>query len=226
LARSSNQRCARRDVVNASGSSSGRLEASPAGRLRRANTPSSPAQHHLQKLAYHTPFSVRDKRGSRLSEPVREVCILATAREFNNAFEWAAHEREAIHVGVPAEIIQSIKLRKPSDALEAPFGTVVELIREAFTARSISSATYAAAVSLLGVPLLIDLMSLAGMYASTAALLNVFDMQLGPGETHLLPPLDQRLRRPLTASGRRTACRSGTAGSRRSTSMARKSPDT
>jgi hypothetical protein len=40
------------------------------------------------------------------------------------------------------------------------------------------------------VPLLIDLMSLAGMYASTAALLNVFDMQLDSGETHLLPSLD------------------------------------
>jgi len=47
------------------------------------------------------------------------------------ADRWAAHKPEAIRVGVPAEIIQSIKLRKPSDALEAPFGTVVELIREA-----------------------------------------------------------------------------------------------
>jgi hypothetical protein len=33
-------------------------------------------------------------------------------------------------------------------------------------------------------------MSLAGMYASTAALLSVFDMQLDAGETHLLPLLD------------------------------------
>jgi hypothetical protein len=40
------------------------------------------------------------------------------------------------------------------------------------------------------VPLLIDLVSLAGMYASTAALLAVFDMQLDAGETHLLPLLD------------------------------------
>jgi hypothetical protein len=50
------------------------------------------------------------------------------------------------------------------------------LIREAFTAGSVSAPTYDDAVSLLGVPRLIDLMSLAGMYASTAALLTVFDM--------------------------------------------------
>ena len=45
----------------------GGLKPPPAGRLRRANNPSSPAQHHLKKLAYHAPFSVRDTRGSRLS---------------------------------------------------------------------------------------------------------------------------------------------------------------
>jgi len=74
-------------------------------------------------------------------------------------------------------------------AMEAPFGTVVQVIREAFTERSVKAATYEAAVSLLGVPLLIDLITLAGTYASTAALLKVFDMQLDAGETHLLPSL-------------------------------------
>jgi hypothetical protein len=44
-------------------------------------------------------------------------------------------------------------------------------------------------VALLGVRQLIDLVSLAGMYASTAALLTVFDMQLDAGETHRLPRL-------------------------------------
>jgi hypothetical protein len=54
----------------------------------------------------------------------------------------------------------------------------------------VTPAAYNAAVSLLGVPLLIDLITLAGTYASTAALLAVFDMQLDAGETHLLPPLE------------------------------------
>ena len=45
----------------------GGLKPPPAGRLRRANNPSSPAQHQLKKLAYHAPLSVRDTRGFRLS---------------------------------------------------------------------------------------------------------------------------------------------------------------
>ncbi|MDT5045079.1 MAG: 4-carboxymuconolactone decarboxylase [Mycobacterium sp.] len=145
---------------------------------------------HSPKLAeLYRPLGTYLRSGAGLSEPVREVCILATAREFNNAFEWAAHEPEALRVGVPQEVIQSIKLRQPSAEMGAPYGTVVELIRQAFTAGSVSAQSYDAAVSLLGVRLLIDLMSLAGMYASTAALLTVFDMQLDRGETHLLPSL-------------------------------------
>jgi len=58
----------------------GGLKPPPAGRLRRANNPSSPVQHHLKKLAYRTPFSVRDTRGSRLrpgsdaTRPPRRGC--------------------------------------------------------------------------------------------------------------------------------------------------------
>jgi 4-carboxymuconolactone decarboxylase len=146
---------------------------------------------HSPKLAeLYQPLDAYLRHGSGLSEPVREVCILAIAREFDNAFEWAAHEVEALRVGVPQEIIDAIKFRGPSADIEAPFGTVVELIREAFTERAVSAATYNAAISLLGIRLLIDLVGLAGMYAGTAALLTVFDMQLDAGETRLLPPRD------------------------------------
>jgi 4-carboxymuconolactone decarboxylase len=142
------------------------------------------------KLAeVYVPFGNYLRFGAGLDEKVREVSILAMARESNSAFEWAAHEPEALHVGVSEGVIKSIKFRESTASMEAPFGTVVELIREAFTERTVSAATYEAAVALLGVPRLIDLITLAGTYASTAALLTVFDMQLDVGETHLLPSL-------------------------------------
>jgi hypothetical protein len=80
---------------------------------------------------------------------------------------------------------RSGRLRPTEVALKAT-GAVVQLIREAFTERSVSPATYDAAISM---PHLVDLITLAGTYASTAALLTVFDMQLDEGETHLLPSL-------------------------------------
>ena len=146
---------------------------------------------HSPKLAeLYQPLDTYLRHGAGLSEPVREVCILAIALEFDNAFEWAAHEPEALRVGVSQHIVDAIKYRASTADIEAPFGTVVELIREAFTERTVSQTTYDAAVSLLGVRLLIDLVALAGMYAGTAALLTVFDMQLDAGETYLLPPRD------------------------------------
>jgi len=146
---------------------------------------------HSPKLAeLYQPLDNYLRHGSGLSEPVREVCILAVAREFDNAFEWAAHEVEASRVGVSQKVIDLIKLRASSADIEAPFGIVVKLIREAFTARTVSPTTYKAAVSHFGARLLIDLVALAGMYAGTAALLTVVDMQLDTGETHLLPPRD------------------------------------
>jgi len=142
---------------------------------------------HSPKLAeLYQPLDTYLRHGAGLSEPVREVCILAIARECDNAFEWAAHEPEALRVEVPQPVVDAIKIRAPD--IQAPFGAVVDLIREAFSERTVSATTYNAAVAELGVRQLIDLVALAGLYAGTAALLNVFDMQLDAGESHLLPP--------------------------------------
>jgi 4-carboxymuconolactone decarboxylase len=159
------------------------------GILRGLHGPAGLLLHDPKLAEVYQPLLRYVRFGAGLSETIREVCILATAREYNNAFEWAAHEPEALRVGVPEEVIKSIKFREPTATIEAPFGTIIEIIREAFTERSVSAATYDAAVSLLGVPLLVDLITLAGAYAGGAALLTVFDMQLDPGETYLLPSL-------------------------------------
>jgi 4-carboxymuconolactone decarboxylase len=159
------------------------------GTLRGLHGPAGIWLHSPKLAELYRPLVTYLRFGAGLAEPVREVCVLATAREFNNAFEWAAHAPEAVRVGVPQQIIESIKWREPSTEMRAPYGTVVAVIREAFTARSLSAATDDAAVALLGVPTLIDLIALAGMYARTAAMLTMFDMQLDAGETNLLPPL-------------------------------------
>jgi 4-carboxymuconolactone decarboxylase len=160
------------------------------GVLRGLHGPAGLWLHDAKLAEVYVPFGTYLRFGAGLNEKVREVSILAMARECNSAFEWAAHEPEATHVGVSTAVINSIKFREPTASIEAPFGIVVQLIREAFTGRSVSAETYDAAVSLLGVPRLVDLITLAGTYASTAALLKVFDMQLDAGETHLLPTLE------------------------------------
>ena len=117
----------------------------------------------------------------------REIAILITARECDSRFEWAAHEPVALQVGVPKETVEAIKHRKPLSDMPAEDALIVAIGRETFGKRKLSSQTYAQALARFGARKLVDLAALMGNYASTAAVLTVFDMKLDEGETALLP---------------------------------------
>jgi len=119
---------------------------------------------------------------------VREVAILAVAREMDSRFEWAAHEPEALQVGVPAEIIDVIKHRKSTQGLDETYAAIIELGRQAFGDHKVTSEAYARVKKLFPPGKLVDLVLLMGNYAATAALLSVFDMQVPEGKPQLPIP--------------------------------------
>ncbi len=137
---------------------------------------------HSTKLAGLTRPVGRYLRFEAPESPrIRETAILITARECDSQFEWAAHEPEGLSVGVPQAVIDVIKHRKPTTGLDETDQIIIELGREAFGKRKVSPQTYARAHKRFGTKGLIDLVQLMGNYASTAALLCVFDMQLDDG---------------------------------------------
>ena len=122
---------------------------------------------------------------SGLGGRVREIAILTTARALDSDFEWAAHEAEALREAVPIEAVETIKHGRNTDDLDAADAVVIDLGREIFTARSVSPDTYARALAQFGPGKLVDLVALMGNYASTAAMLTAFAMQLDPGQEKL-----------------------------------------
>jgi 4-carboxymuconolactone decarboxylase len=118
---------------------------------------------------------------------LREIAILATAREMDSQFEWAAHEGEALKEGVAPAVIDIIKYRKSTEGLAETETVVIELARQIFHDRKVTSDLFARAKALFGPHKLVDLVLLMGNYAATAALLCAFDMQLPPGQKPLLP---------------------------------------
>ncbi len=122
-----------------------------------------------------------------LTGRAREIAILTTARAFDSQFEWCAHEGEALKEGVPQDVIDIIKYRKSTDGLAEGDAIIIDLGREAFGAKKVSSATFARALKQFGQKNLVDIVALMGNYAGTAALLATFDMQLPPGQKPLLP---------------------------------------
>lgn len=127
------------------------------------------------------------RQDASFSGAERELAILVTAREFDSQFEWAAHEPAALKEGVSPQTVEIVRLRKPLDGLPGTEATIVALGREMFAERRVSSATFATALAQFGAQRLVELVSLMGQYAATAALLTAFDMQLRPGQEPRLP---------------------------------------
>jgi 4-carboxymuconolactone decarboxylase len=157
--------------------------------IRGLRGPGGIILHSLELSRRARPLNRYLRYEAGLGGRVRELAILATARELDSQFEWVAHEPEALAEGISQEIIEIIKHREDTKGLDEADAIVIELGREIFGARAVSSVTFARCLKQFGRRKLVDLVALMGNYAGTAALLTAFDMQLDPGQPQPLPPL-------------------------------------
>src|SRR5215469_12638324 len=136
---------------------------------------------HLRALNRYLRFD------AGFSPRIREIAILATAREMDSQFEWVAHEPEALKQGVPQAVIDVIKFRKDTAGLDETDAAVITLGRELWRDHKVKPNTFAKVKALFGPNKLVDLVLLMGNYAGTAALLTAVYMQLHTGRQPLLP---------------------------------------
>jgi 4-carboxymuconolactone decarboxylase len=131
---------------------------------------------------YHKYF----RGGEPFGGEILEIAIMITARELNNQFEWAAHERAARNVGISQDVIDII-YRKPLNGASETQAAIIQFGRELFRNWRVTPDTFATALKLFGNRQLVDIVSLMGQYAATAVLLTSFDIQLHDGEENILP---------------------------------------
>jgi 4-carboxymuconolactone decarboxylase len=168
-----------------------RLADPQGGSLRGLRGPGGITLHSPELARLTRPLNNYLRYGAGLGGRIRELAILTTARECDSQFEWAAHEDEARREGIGREVIEVVRHRGDLAALSESDAVIIALGREIFGGRRVSSGTYARCLALLGRRKLINLVALMGNYASTAAMLTAFDMQLDPGVEPPLPPLIQ-----------------------------------
>ena len=166
-----------------------RLASPDGGSLRGLRGPGGIQLHSPELSRRSRPLNHYLRQEAGLGGRVRELAILATAREHDNAFEWAAHEPAARAEGISPQIIDLIRWRGPTAGLAEPDASVIELAREIFAARQVSPQTYTRALQQFGKRQLVDLVALMGNYAATAAMLTAFAMQLDEGHAPALPRL-------------------------------------
>jgi 4-carboxymuconolactone decarboxylase len=162
----------------------------------RANTPGKtivglrgPAGIHLystKTVEAHTTINRYLRFEAGIDPKVREVAILTVAREMDSRFEWAAHEPEALTVGVAPAVIDVIKQRKSTTGLSELDAAIIEFGRQAVGRHRVTPEAFARLKALFAPRQVVDLALLMGDYAGTAILLAAMDMQVPEGKP-LLP---------------------------------------
>lgn len=156
------------------------------------NTPRlGPPASSMYSLAAAEPYDRLNQllRNTNVIGPqLFEISTLVPAREFNQQYEWTAHERGARRVGVAQEVIDVIKHDRATSGLPEKEATAIEFGRALLRGnRQVPPELFAKMVSLFGERGTIEITMVMGDYAMTAMLLNAVNQQLPSDWEPLLP---------------------------------------
>jgi len=127
-----------------------------------------------------------------LGPRLTEFAILLTARAWTQQIEWSIHAKAARAAGLSSATIAAIAAGRRPAGLEADEAVVYDFFAELEGARSVGDATYARARAALGEQGIVDLVGVAGYYATLAMLMNVARTPLPRGRRPPLKPLKAR----------------------------------
>jgi 4-carboxymuconolactone decarboxylase len=128
-----------------------------------------------------------DLEKSLVDMRIQELARLVVSREMNQSFEWTLHEPVALKEGLEPEIIDVIRYRKSLDGVPEKEASIIQLGREIFQNKKVSSETFARVLKQVGKRDLVDLCDFMGNYVKTAILLHTFDAHLPYDRKPLLP---------------------------------------
>jgi len=151
-----------------------------------------PPASSIYSLPAAEPYDILNRRlreTNVIGRQFFEISTLVPAREFNQQYEWSAHEVGAQRAGVDQAVIDVIKYDRPVAGLPEKEAIVIEFGRALLRGdRQIPPEMFAKMVSLFGRRGTIEVTMVMGDYAMTAMLLNAVDQHLPPGRQPLLPP--------------------------------------
>lgn len=120
-----------------------------------------------------------------------ELAILVTGRACNSPFEWYAHRLEGEKAGLSPQILDALLAQEIPDGLDETEHAIVRFARELNQGNSVSDATYAQTLALLGERAIVELTALVGYYTMVAMTLNTHEIPLPEGVAPAFP-LPQR----------------------------------
>jgi Carboxymuconolactone decarboxylase family. len=119
--------------------------------------------------------------GGTLPGDVREMAILITARSVNQAYEWVAHVKVARTEKLPDDVIERVRTRGDLSTLPPRYARPARVVQHVLAYESIPQDLQDQVKGDLGMPGLIELVTLAGQYRLIAGVLFAFDSPLPEG---------------------------------------------
>ena len=125
------------------------------------------------------------RTNENIDAAIREICVLAIAREMDSQLEWTAHDSQARDVGVPDAVIEAIKSRLTAGLNDAE-RLYVEYTRKVM-ANQVDDATFRAVEQRLGARGIVELTLTIGFTTLMCQFMDTFQAELGPDRKPLLP---------------------------------------
>ena len=116
-----------------------------------------------------------------------EIAIMQAAWEFEQAYEWSAHEGASRRLGIAEATIDAIKYDRGLDGLPERDRLILRFARALLREHEVSSDLYAEIVATFGRRGMVDLATIMGDYIMVGLVLTAADQHLPPNLTNTLP---------------------------------------
>jgi 4-carboxymuconolactone decarboxylase len=117
----------------------------------------------------------------KLDKRLIELIVLLMCRDATVKYAWSVHEPVARTAGLTDQTIDAIRARKRPDFKRDDEALIYDVVTELQATKTLSTATFDRAKSVLGRDGLIEAVSCVGFYGLIGLVLNVFDIPPQPG---------------------------------------------
>ncbi len=140
-----------------------------------------------QKAMAYSRFAGREGFSS-VPPKLNELAILVVAKHWSAEYVWNAHHNAAVRFGVPAEVVEAIRVGKRPSAMEKDVETIYNFATEFITTRTLSDASVNAAKQVLGGDRgVVDLVGTMGLYQISSMMVALDKTPVGQGGKSFFP---------------------------------------
>lgn len=135
--------------------------------------------HNMDFLDVAEPFGLYLSQFAPVTKRQKEILVLVHARFWDAKYEWDAHTRHALKVGITQKQIEAIEQGARPDFEDPVENLTWELVTALHTVRQIDDDLYQRSMKVFGHKGVSDLIGLIGLYTMVAMTLNFYDVPPG-----------------------------------------------